>query len=150
MLWRLRGRLLCLMSFATDAFGPNVPVMQQETEPRPERHLYVLLIVVAVAIWLLPWLLLGRKEAWDHPSYFTVSIPLISLVAGYAGYRAKMRAWRWPLTVIVAQVAAALLLNGFGNLFPLGVMVLAVLATPMMLATWAGAWLGRRAATRAT
>lgn len=138
------------MSFATDGFRSNVQVMRQETEPRPERHLYPLAIVVAVAVWLLPWLLLGRKEAWDHASYFSVSIPVMSLVAGYAGYRAKIRAWRWPLTLIIAQVAAALLLNGFGNLFPLGVIVFVVLAAPMMLAASVGAWLGRRKEQRAS
>jgi peptidoglycan/LPS O-acetylase OafA/YrhL len=138
------------MSFAADGFRANVPLMKPEIEPRPERHLYVLLTVVAVAVWLLPWLLLGRKEAWDHASYFSVSIPVMSLVAGFAGYRAKIRAWRWPLTLITAQVAAALLLNGFGNLFPLGVMVFVVLAAPMMLAASVAAWLGRRKEQRAS
>jgi peptidoglycan/LPS O-acetylase OafA/YrhL len=147
-LWPWKGPpflvVLCSMSFATDGFRSNVQVM------RPERHLYPLVIVVAVAVWLLAWLLLGRKEAWDHPSYFSVSIPVMSLVAGYAGYGAKIRAWRWPLTLIIAQVAAALLLNGFGNLFPLGVIVFVVLAAPMMLAASVGAWLGRRKEQRAS
>jgi peptidoglycan/LPS O-acetylase OafA/YrhL len=124
--------------------------MQREPQASAERHLYILLAAVALAAWLLPWLLLGRKEAWDHASYFSISIPIMSLAAGYAGYRAKVRAWRWPLSLIVAQVAAALVLNGFGNLLPLGIMVFVVLAAPMMLAASVGAWLGRRQARQAS
>ena len=112
--------------------------------PTSERHLYWLLAGVGVAVWLLPWLLLGRKEAWDHWSYFLVSIPLMTCVAAYAGYRARARAWRWPLTLILAQFVAALLPGGLGNLFPLGIMVLAVLGVPMVIAASVGAWLGRR------
>jgi hypothetical protein len=68
----------------------------------------------------------------------------MSILAGYAGYRAKTRAWRWPLTLVVAQAVTALLLGGFGNLFPLGVVVFVVLALPMMIAARLGAWLARR------
>ena len=115
--------------------------------PRPDnndRYLHTLLAALAMAAWVLPWLLLGRREAWDHSSYFMVSIPLMSAAAAYAGYRAKTRPWRWPLTLIAAQAAVALVLSGFGNLLPLGLIVLAVLALPMMIAAAAGAWLGRR------
>jgi hypothetical protein len=113
-------------------------------QPISQRHLYVLLIGLGIAVWLLPWLLLGRKEAWDHASYFSISIPLMSVLAGYASYRAKTRAWRWPLTLIVAQIVTALWLAGFGNLFPLGLVVFVVFAIPMMIAARAGAWLARR------
>ncbi len=118
--------------------------MQQIAAPTSERHLYALLVGVAIAVWLLPWLLLHRKEAWDHWSYFVVSVPLMAIAAAYAGYRAKSRAWRWPLTLIVAQFAAALLLGGFGNLMPLGIVVFVVLGVPMMITAWVGAWFGRR------
>ena len=83
--------------------------MEQMAQPISQRHLYVLLIGLGIAVWLLPWLLLGRKEAWDHASYFSISIPLMSVLAGYASYRAKTRAWRWPLTLIVAQIVTGTL-----------------------------------------
>ena len=99
---------------------------------------------LAVAAWLVPWLALGRKEAWDHPSYFLISIPLMTVAAAYAGYTAKSGAWRWPLTLILAQFAAALALGGFGNLFPLGIIAFAILAAPMWIAAPIAAWLARR------
>ena len=118
--------------------------MQQSAMPKSERYLYVLLAGLGIAVWFLPWLLHGRKEAWDHWSYFLVSIPLMAFLAAYAGYRTKSRAWRWPLTLIGAQFVTALLLGGIGNLFPLGIVVFAVLAVPMMITAWVGAWFGRR------
>lgn len=67
--------------------------------PTPEKNLYILTVSVAAATWLAPWLLLGRGEAWDHWTHFMVSIPIM----------------------ILAQFATALLLGGFGSLFPLGI-----------------------------
>lgn len=116
----------------------------QAAPAESERHLYALTIGLAAAVWLVPWLLLGRQEAWDHWSYFLVSLPLMMAAAGYAGYRARKRAWRWPLALILGQLATLLMLQGFGNLLPLGIIVLVILGAPMMVAASAGAWLGRR------
>ena len=112
--------------------------------PTPEKNLYVLTASVAAATWLAPWLLLGRKEAWDHWTYFTVSIPIMSALAGYAAFHARSRPWRWPLTLVVSQFATALLLNGFGNLLPLGIIVFAILAVPMAITAAIAAWVARR------
>lgn len=119
-------------------------MLEQGAMPTAERNLYVLSAAVAVAVWLAPWLLLGRKEAWDHWTYFIVSIPTMSAVAAYAGFRARSRWWRWPLTLVLAQFVTALLLGGFGNLFPLGVIVFAVLAVPMAITAAVAAWIARR------
>ena len=120
----------------------------QPNPPEFEGHLYALTIGLAVAVWLVPWLLLGRREAWDDSSYFLVSIPLMTLAAGYAGYRARTRAWRWPLALILGQAAAALVLQGFGNLLPLGIIVFVILGVPMMVGAFIGARFGRRNARR--
>jgi hypothetical protein len=109
-----------------------------------EGRLYALTLGLAAAVWLVPWLLLGRKEAWDHSSYFLVSIPLMMAAASYAGYRARRRAWRWPLALILGQFATLLVLQGFGNLLPLGIIVFVILGIPMMVAALIGAWLARR------
>lgn len=119
-------------------------MLKQSTPPNPEKNLYVLTAAVAIAVWLAPWLLLGRKEAWDHWTYFTVSIPIMSVIAAYAGFRGKSRWWRWPLTLALAQFATALLLNGLGNLFPLGIIVFLVFAMPMAIAAAVAAWVARR------
>jgi hypothetical protein len=119
-------------------------MLKQRAMPTGENRLYVLTAAIAVAVWLAPWLLLGRKEAWDHWTYFIVSIPVMSIVAAYAGYHARSRWWRWPLTLVLAQFATALLLGGFGNLFPLGIIVFLLLAVPMAITAAVAAWIVRR------
>lgn len=106
--------------------------------------LYMLTAGVAAAVWLVPWLLLGGQEAWDHWTYFAISVPAMCAVTAYAGFRSKSRWWRWPLTLVVAQFVTLLLLGGFGNLLPLGFVVLAVLAVPMLITAGIGAWIARR------
>lgn len=112
--------------------------------PTLEKNLYALTVCVAVAVWLLPWLVLHRKEAWDHWTYFMVSIPAMCLVAGYAAFRARSRWWRWPLALVLGQFAAALLLGGFGNLFPLGIVAFFILGVPMFITAAITAWIARR------
>jgi hypothetical protein len=110
--------------------------------------LYALVTGAGVVVWLVPWLLLGRLEAWDHWSYFLVSLPIMALVAGYAGFRATSRWWRWPLTLLVAQYVTSLVLaGGLGNLFPLGIVAFAIFTIPLVITGWIGALLGRRSET---
>lgn len=118
--------------------------MQQNAMPASEKNLYMLTAGVAAAVWLVPWMLLGGKEAWDHWTYFIISLPAMSVVAAYAGFWSKSRWWRWPLTLVLAQFVTLLLLGGFGNLLPLGIVVFAVLAAPMLITAGIGAWIARR------
>lgn len=109
-----------------------------------EKNLHLVAAAVGVAVWLLPWMVLGRREAWDHWTYFAISVPAMCVVSAYAAFRANSRPWRWPLTLVLAQSATALLLSGFGNLLPLGIVVFFVLAIPMFVTAVIAAWLARR------
>ena len=109
--------------------------------PRLLCAVYTVTAGAAIVVWVVPWATFGGMEAWDHRSYFTVSLPLMMLVAGAAGYLEKARPWRWPLVMLLAQAITALILSGGpGNLFPLGVIVFAVLSVPIAIAAWVGAW----------
>ena len=120
-------------------------MLHRTAKPTSEVSLYTLLTGVGVAVWLVPWLLLDRKEAWDHWSYFSVSLPIMAVIGAYAGFRARSRWWRWPLTLLVAQYVTSLALaGGLGNLFPLGIVAFAIFTVPMVITTWIGAFLGRR------
>lgn len=119
--------------------------MQQTAKPTSEVNLYSLVTGVGVAVWLIPWLLLGGKEAWDHWSYFFVSLPIMAVVAAYTGFRTKSCWWRWPLTLLVAQYVTSLALaGGLGNLFPLGIVAFAIFTVPLVITAWLGALVGRR------
>jgi peptidoglycan/LPS O-acetylase OafA/YrhL len=119
-------------------------MLQPGAVPTQETKLYTLTLGVGVAVWLMPWLLLGGKEAWDHSTYFLISVPSMSVLAGYAAFRARSRWWRWPMALILAQFATALLLGGFGNLLPLGIVVFAILGVPMLTTAALAAWVARR------
>jgi hypothetical protein len=126
-------------------------MLQQTAKPTSEVSLYALLTGVAVAVWLVPWLLLDGKEAWDHWSYFSVSLPIMAVIGAYAGFRAKSRWWRWPLTLLVAQYVTSLALaGGLGNLFPLGIVAFAIFTVPVVITAWIGAFLGRRSERHAS
>ncbi len=111
--------------------------------PTAEKNLHLVTAAVGVAVWMLPWVLLGRREAWDHWTYFAISIPAMCMVAAYAAFRAKSRPWRWPLTLVLAQAVTALLLSGFGNLLPLGLVVFFFLAIPMFITAAVAARIAR-------
>ena len=109
-----------------------------------EKQLYALVVGLAVAAWLLPRLLFGEREAWDHWSYFALSMPAMCAAAAYAAYQARERAWRWPVAIILAQFAAAVITTG--EFLLIGIVVVALFSVPMMAAAALGAWLARRRA----
>ncbi len=109
-----------------------------------EKQLCWLLGGLAAAVWLLPWIVLGRREAWDHWTYFALSYPLMMLAAGYAGFRVPARPGRWPRVLAAGQLVTLLVLSGAGSMLPLGVIVFLVLSLPMLATAWAGARIARR------
>ncbi len=81
-------------------------------------------------LWLATAALSGRTEAWDSPLYWTITYPLTVGLAGWLGYRAPERPWRWGLSALLAQaVALAVTAADFG-LLPLGLLLFSVLALP--------------------
>ena len=107
---------------------------------------YVTAAIGGAVLWQMAAMLGGRREAWDSSLYWVVSYPLGMVVAGVLGYLHPDRAWRWGLTLMLAQaVVLAFAAASFG-LLPLGLIMFAVLGLPVMaVASW-GARLGRRGA----
>lgn len=80
-----------------------------------------------------------RREAWDVELYWLVGLPLCYLVAGMLGYVRPYRVWRWPAAMMATQGLCMLLFASSGlSLLPLGLILLAVLALPGILAAWIG------------
>ena len=103
-----------------------------------------LMFALGVVGWVMIAKVSGRREAWDHWTYFALSYPLMMLAAGYAGFRVPARPWRWPLVLAAGQLVTLLVLSGAGSMLPLGVIVFLVLALPMLATSWAGARIARR------
>lgn len=106
---------------------------------------HVLIVALGIGIWVLPWTFFNRMEAWDHSSYFIVSLPVMVLACGIAGFFVPRHSWRWPLILFSIQmVTMAVLGGGPGNLFPLGFVALVILSVPLAVAAWVGAWWASR------
>lgn len=104
-------------------------------------------VVAGVLSWDLVRLLGERGEAWNDPDYWLVAFPLMLFTAVLLGLAFRDRPWRWVAAMLGAQAAWALLLSVIADeasLFPLGLLMFALLAVPCLAAAYAGRMLGER------
>jgi hypothetical protein len=106
--------------------------------------------VAGAAVWIVLSKISHHREAWDSELYFIYGIPVICLVAAVLAYFEPNRPWRWAVTPFAAQAFWMFLTQGLGNMFPLGLIVFAIISIPALLAASLGAYLGRRRASRAS
>lgn len=70
-------------------------------------------------------------EPWDSPVYWVLVYPLATAFAVYMAYRFPSHSWLWSVLVFEGQLIAQWVRTGeVGNLWPLGMLVLAVLSLP--------------------
>jgi hypothetical protein len=98
----------------------------------------LLLLCVALAGGALLWLgtaaLGGRHEAWDSPLYWSAAYPLCIALAATLAYFAPERPARWAFAVMLVQpIAMVLASRGDFGLLPLGLILFAMLALPVLL-----------------
>lgn len=94
---------------------------------------YVAAIAAGVAIWLGICAATGRREAWDARLYWIVGLPLAYAVAGLLAVVQPRNAWRWAVALFLAQFLAMVVLAKGGGMWPLGLLLLMVLAVPGVL-----------------
>ena len=91
--------------------------------------------VVGVALWFVASLLTSKREPWDASVYWVLVYPLAIATCALLGYKYPERPWRWPLVLFEAQFIAMCVRNGeLGGLWPLGMLLFAVVALPGILA----------------
>ena len=107
------------------------------------------LIGIAAATGVAVWVVLSevshKREAWDSELYFLFGIPVICVVAAGLAYVEPKLPWRWAVLPFAAQAIWMVLTQGIGNMFPLGLIVFAILSIPALIAASFGAFLGRKA-----
>jgi len=81
-------------------------------------------------LWLATAGISGKTEAWDSSLYWTATYPLAIALAGYLGYRAPERPWRWGLAVMLTQAFVLMVSGSDFSLLPLGLVLFSVLALP--------------------
>jgi hypothetical protein len=110
-----------------------------------------LAFVIGAADWELVRTLGTRRDAWDDPLDWQLGYPLLLVAAFGLGFVWRERPWRWAVWLIAGQVTWSLFLalsqDGIPNLLPLGFVMFALLAIPLVLPAYAGRWLGERTLT---
>lgn len=95
-----------------------------------------------MGLWFWASLASGKREPWDDTAYWTVTYPIAIALAGILGFVFPERPWRWALTLFLAQFAAMTIRNGeLGSLWPMGLLLPAVLSLPGMALGQFAAWL---------
>src|SRR5262245_59544903 len=92
------------------------------------------------AIWALVAVASARREAWGAGLYWSVGMPAVCLLSLALGYLHPARSWRWGVAPLIGQFLCMLLMQGPGNLLPVGVLVFAALSLPSILAARIGAF----------
>ena len=87
--------------------------------------------LVGAAIWMLAVVVIHRREPWDAGLYWALFYPLTIAAAAVLGYSFPQRPGLIALIVFEAQFFAMGASNGeLGNLWPLGMLLFALLALP--------------------
>lgn len=117
-------------------------------KPGPDRRAYALAIGGGVLLWVATMAVGGRREAWDSRLYWIAAYPLAIALAAWLGYRFPRRAWRWGLAIMLGQAVMLAVTSLEFGMLPLGFIVFAILALPLVavavLVAWSVARLERR------
>ncbi|HLC09195.1 MAG TPA: hypothetical protein VJK06_07925 [Methyloceanibacter sp.] len=89
----------------------------------------------------------NHREAWDDPVYWQFGYLSLLVVAFLLGAVWREQPWRWGALIMVGQaiwsLGLAIITDGVPNLFPLGLVMFALLSLPLMGVSYLGAWIGR-------
>ena len=91
---------------------------------------YTLAIIGGAVLWQGTATISGKTEAWDDPSYWSVTYPLSILLAGWLGYQFPEKPWRWGYAIMYGQAGMMMLFNSGFGLLPLGLILFGLLALP--------------------
>jgi hypothetical protein len=91
---------------------------------------YAAAIAGGAILWLATAGISGKTEAWDSSLYWAATYPLAIGLAGYLGYRAPEKPWRWGLSVMLAQAVVLVVSGSDFSLLPLGLVLFSLLALP--------------------
>lgn len=94
---------------------------------------YCAAVAVGLLVWLVVVLATGRSAAWDAQSYWLVGYPIMGITVATLALLRPRWAWRWPITMMFAQMLLAVATNPDRHLLPLAIVVFLVLALPLML-----------------
>ena len=104
---------------------------------------HVLSGMAGLTLWVATAMVTGKREPWDADIYWTVSYPLAVIGSALLGFLFPQRPWRWAAMLMLMQFVVMIAMGSGLGLWPLGLIVLAVLAAPAALAAVLAARLRR-------
>jgi len=91
----------------------------------------LLAAVTGFVLWLAASVLTGRREAWDSSLYWAFFYPMALFACGVLAFFHPRRAATWAFVLFAFQFVAMCVRNAeIGSLWPLGLILFAVLALP--------------------
>ena len=81
----------------------------------------------------------ARREAWDSGVFWTVGLPVAVLASLAIGIVTRGRDWMWTVLIAPAQVFTMMVRSAeLGGLWPLTLVLSAVLSAPFLFAAFIG------------
>jgi len=113
------------------------------------KHWWLSVPLVSVAAGLAIWwgvvVLVGDADPMQHKEYFLIGYPLLLVVSGVLGWRYDTKAWHSGIWMFGAQFLIGLFtIKSDMNLWPIGLVVFAVLMVPCCGTALLGAYLQKR------
>lgn len=106
---------------------------------------YAVAAIAGVTLWIGASVISGKREPWDAAIYWTTVYPIAIVLSALLGFAYPKATWRWPLALFLFQFVGMVIRNGeLGGLWPLGLVLFAVLSIPGILAARLAAWLRAR------
>ncbi|MBY0545254.1 MAG: hypothetical protein K2Q14_06890 [Gammaproteobacteria bacterium] len=91
---------------------------------------FTLALIGGAVLWQATATISGKTEAWDAPSYWSVTYPLSILLAGCFGYQFPEKPWRWGFSIMFGQAGMMMLFSSSFGLLPLGLILFGLLGLP--------------------
>jgi hypothetical protein len=113
-----------------------------------DRLAVVVAAITGAGIWELLRHIVKRRDVLDDPAFWQIGYPLTLAAALVLGLVWRERPWRWVVALMCGQafwsLAVATYQSGVPNLFPLTLLMFAVLGLPCLLTAYTGQWIGNR------
>jgi hypothetical protein len=101
---------------------------------------------VSLAAWLGVSMSSGGGEAWDNGAYWSLALPGLYLAGGVAALLTRAGVWLIALWSGLGQFAGLLMTAAGLSLWPLGLVLLAVLSLPVAAMAAVTRWAKRKLA----
>lgn len=99
---------------------------------------------VSLATWLGISMSGGGGEAWDKGAYWSLALPGLYLAGGIAALLTRASVWLIALWSGIGQLAGLLMTAAGLSLWPLGMILLAVLSLPVAAIAAVTRWVQRQ------